>query len=184
MKRSSVPVFAACLMIAALTATVLSQDGPGASPPDDPMIAIDGAKDPEKVPEWFVWREAFRIMAAPPEPEIPMPIPTPIWHVTSPGQRMVIRRTALRLSARDDALMDVAVKLLDGANAENMPARAERMDSLEMERRRETLAGRDQLLAALPVEAQVALRSFVDEIRKGTKFLVRKSQMTQYMLPE
>jgi hypothetical protein len=113
-----------------------------------------------------------------------MPIPTPVWHVTSPGQRMVIRRTALRLSARDDALMDVAVKLLDGANAENMPARAERMDSLEMERRRETLAGRDQLLAALPVEAQVALRSFVDEIRKGTKFLVRKSQMTQYMLPE
>lgn len=183
MKRRSVSSFA-CLMVAALTAAVLCQDGPGASPPDDPMIAIDGAKDPEKVPEWFVWREAFRIMAAPPDAKIPMPIPTPIWQVTSPDQRMAIRRAALRLSAKDDALMDVAVKLLDGVNPENMKARAERMDSLEMERRLETLAGRNQLLAALPVEAQAALRSFVDEIRKGTKFLVRKSKMAQHMLPE
>ncbi len=183
MNRSSVPILVVCLA-ATMTATGPPQDRPAAAPPDDPMIAIDGAKDPEKVPEWFVWREAFRIMAAPPEREIPMPIPTPVWQVTSPEQRMVIRRAALRLSARDDGLMDVAVKLLDGVNAENMAARAERMDSLEMERRRETLAGRDQLLAALPVEAQVALRTFVDEIRKGTKFLVRKSKMAQHMLPE
>jgi hypothetical protein len=31
------------------------------SPTPNPVITIDGQKDPDKVPEWILWREAFRL---------------------------------------------------------------------------------------------------------------------------
>jgi len=36
-----------------------AQDPPDPKP--TPMITVDGSKEPEKIPEWIVWREIFRV---------------------------------------------------------------------------------------------------------------------------
>lgn len=179
MRLTSVYILATC--VAAASVSSPGAQGRGGSPSDDPVVTIDGAKNPEQIPEWAAWQEAFRYMAQPAEPEIP--IPTRIWRVTSPEQRAWLRKEALRVLARDRELLARVLKLRDGLNADNTGERSARVDALEMERRRAALEARDSVLVSLP-EAQVELRGFVEEVRKGYKLQIQKSKIPQFMLPE
>lgn len=181
MNRTTVPILVVCLA-ATMTATGPPQNRPAAPPPDDPVITIDGAKNPEKIPEWAAWQEAIRFMAQPAEPEIP--IPTGIWVATSPEERAWIRRESLNLLARDRELLAAVIKLGEGVNSDNFSARSEKVDAIEMDRRRAALETRDRLLSLLPGEAQVALRAFIEHTRKGFKVQIQKSKIAQFMLPE
>jgi hypothetical protein len=176
------PRFGVALVYLVLTAVsaVHTQDKPSAS--DSDIVTIDGAKNPEMVPNWAAWLEAFRFMAAPAAPI--EPIPTTIYLATSKEQRALIRKESLFVMAQERAFGQRALKLQDGLTSENMPERSDRADALELKRRQAALDARDRLLAALPTDGQIALREFAEHVRKGYKAMVVKSKLAQFLSPE
>jgi hypothetical protein len=179
MKRLRFGVALVYLVLTTVSA-VHTQDKPTASASD--VLTIDGAKNPEMVPNWAAWLEAFRFMAAPAAPI--EPIPTTIYLATSKEQRALIRKESLLVMAQEREFGQRALKLQDGLTAENMSDRSDQADALEMKRRRAALDARDRLLAALPLEGQIALREFAEHVRKGYKATVVKSKLAQFLAPE
>jgi hypothetical protein len=179
MKRLRFGIALVYLVLTAVSA-VHTQDKPSAS--DSDIITIDGAKNPEKIPNWAAWLEAFRLMAGPAAPI--EPIPTVIYLATSKEQRALIRKEALFVMARERELGQRALKLQDGLTPANVSERSNQADVLEMKRRQAALDARDRLFAALPVEGQVALREFAEHMRKGYKATMVKSKLAQFMRPE
>jgi hypothetical protein len=149
---------------------------------DSDIITIDGEKNPELIPNWAAWLETFRFMAGPAAPI--EPIPTVIYLATSRDQRALIRKEAQFVIAEERQLGQRALKLQDGLTADNMPERSDQADALELKRRQAALNARDRLLAALPVEGQIALREFAEHVRKGYKATMLKSKLAQFLLPE
>jgi len=176
MKRVRFGAVLACLMVAT---GVQGQDKPSSA---DEVITIDGAKNPELIPNWAAWLEAFLFMAQPANPEVP--IPSTIYAVTSREQRALVRKEALFVIAQETELGQVGLKLQDGLTAENAAERSEKADALELKRRQAALDARDRLLAALPADAQAALRAFAEHVRAGYKVTTVKSKLKQFMLPE
>jgi hypothetical protein len=172
----------AALVYLVLTAVsvVHAQGKPSVS--DSDIITINGEKNPELIPNWAAWLEAFRLMAGPVAPM--EPIPTMIYLATSREQRALIRKEALFVIAQERELGQRALKLQDGLTAENVSERSDKADALEMKRRQAALEARDRLLAALPAEGQAALREFAEVMRKGYKATMVKSKLAQFLLPE
>lgn len=159
---------------------VHAQGTPSVSDAD--IITIDGAKNPEMIPNWATWLEAFRLMAGPAAPI--EPIPSVIYQATSDEQRALIRKEALFVMAQERELEQRGLKLRDGLTAENLADRSQQADALEMKRRQAALDARDRLLAALPVDGQIALREFADTMRKGYKATMVRSKLAFFMSPE
>jgi hypothetical protein len=168
-----------CLVFTAVS-VVHTQANPSAS--DSDIITIDGAKNPEMIPNWAAWLEAFRFMAAPAAPI--EPIPSGIYLATSKEQRALIRKESLLVIAQEREMGQRALKLQDGLTADNRSDRSDQADALEMNRRRAALDARDRLLAALPAEGQIALREFAEQARKGYKATMLKARLPQFLLPE
>jgi hypothetical protein len=149
---------------------------------DSDVITIDGEKNPELIPNWAAWLEAFRVMAGPAAPI--EPIPTVIYLTTSREQRAQIRKEAQSVIAQERELGQRALKLQDGLTSANLSERSDQADALEMKRRQAALDARDRLLAALPPDGQAALREFAEHTRKGYKATMLKSKLAQFLLPE
>src|SRR5919197_1404007 len=147
-------------LVLAAVSVVHTQDKPVGSDAD--VITIDGSKNPDMVPNWAAWLEAFRFMAQPAAPI--EPIPTMIYLATSREQRALVRKEALFVMAKERELGQRALKLQDGLTAENLSERSETADLLEMQRRQAALDARNRLLAALPTEGQIALREFAESV--------------------
>jgi hypothetical protein len=179
MNRLRFGVALVCLVFTAVS-TVHTQNKPSAS--DSDIVTIDGAKNPEMIPNWAAWLEAFRFMAAPAAPI--EPIPTVVYLATSKEQRALIRKESLFVMAQEREIGQRALKLQDGLTADNLSDRSDQADALEMKRRRAALDARDRLLAALPVDGQIALREFAEQARKGYKATMLKSKLAQFLLPE
>jgi hypothetical protein len=167
-------------LVLAAVSVVHTQDKPVGSDAD--VITIDGSKNPDMVPNWAAWLEAFRFMAQPAAPI--EPIPTMIYLATSREQRALVRKEALFVMAQERELERRGLKLRDGVTPDNMLERSEQADALEMKRRQAALDARDRLLAALPIEGQIALREFAEHVRKGYKAMMPKSKLAQFMSPE
>lgn len=179
MKRLRLNAALVYLVLAAVS-VVHAQDTPAGSGSD--VVTIDGSKNPEMVPNWAAWLEAFRFMAQPAAPI--EPIPTMIYLATSKEQRALVRKEALFVVAKERELGQRVLKLQEGLTAENLSERTERVDALEMQRRQTALDARNRLLAALPAEGQIALREFAESVRKGYKATVVRSRLAQFMSPE
>lgn len=176
MKRLRFGAVLACLVVAT---GLQAQDKPSSA---DEVIEIDGAKNPELIPNWAAWLESFRFMSHPAAPEVP--IPSTVYAVTSPEQRELVRKEALFVVAQERELGQQALKLQEGLSADNLAERTEKVDALELKRRQAALDARDRLLGALPPEAQAALREFAERTRRGYQVKMLKSKFQQFMLPE
>jgi hypothetical protein len=177
MKRLQIGAVLACLFASAVG--VRAQEKAATA---DEIITIDGAKNPELIPNWAAWLESFRFMSLPAKPEVP--IPSTIYAVTSPEQRALVRKEALFVIAQETELGQRVLKLQEGLTAENLADRTEQVNALELKRRQAALDARDRLLVALPPEAQAALREFVERTRRGYQVRTLKSKLQQFMLPE
>lgn len=185
MKSRRGGVVLACLVLAGAQSTPAesapAQSISPSSATDDPRITIDGAKNPELIPDWAAWLEAFRFMALPAKPHVP--IPTEVHLATTEQQRALIRKEALELIALETDLGNRGVKLQEGLNADNLAERTGKADALEMQRRQAALDARDRLCAVLPPDAQRALTAFAEHARRSQKVSVPKSKVEWYRLP-
>jgi hypothetical protein len=174
MKRLRIGAVLVCLTIGPV---VLGQSQ---SSPE--FVLIDGSKHPEEVPNWAAWLEAFRFMAQPATHDVP--IPTPVYLVTSKEERDLLRREALAVIAAERSIGDRATELFNARTSDNLTETQGKMDVLEMKRRREALSARDRVMAKLNGQAQSALLEFTEHVRKGFHASVAKSALAQFRLPE
>jgi hypothetical protein len=149
---------------------------------DDKVITIDGSKNPEQIPQWLAWQEALRVMGMP--AQLDLPIPTSIWHVTTAEERDFIRKESVQSLEREDEVGAQAMKIFQSVTQETRAGDEERVRQLDLRRKQAILDARDRLLIKLTPEGQSALRGFVEEVKKGTKVFVLKSQLADYMKPE
>src|SRR4051812_41496277 len=105
------------------------------SPPhEDSVVTIDGATNPELIPNWAAWLEAFRFMAAPATPV--EPIPATLFPVTTEAQRALIRHEALAVVDAEIKLAVRAAKLREKRTRTDPAGMIEQVEALEMKRRR------------------------------------------------
>lgn len=180
MKPRSVGVVLACLVLAGVQGAPAQSISPS-SAKDDPTITIDGAKNPELIPDWAAWLEAFRFMAQPAKPHVP--IPTELHLVTTEQQRALIRKEALKVIELENDLGNRGAKLQEGLDADNLSERNGKADELEMQRRQGALDARDRVFAVLPADAQLALSAFAEHARRSQKVSLPKSKVEWYRLP-
>src|SRR5687768_2609417 len=65
------------------------------------IVEIDGAKNPELIPQWAAWEFAFRVMGGGPHE-----LPTPVYRVVSREERALILAEAKASLQRDKACQD------------------------------------------------------------------------------
>jgi hypothetical protein len=155
-----------------------------AKPPasDSEVITVDGEKNPELIPNWAAWLEAFRLMAGPAAPI--EPIPTVILSRHLKGSACADSQGGAVRHGAGTGARSARLEAAGRPHFANISERSDQADALEMKRRRAALDARDRLLAALPADGQAALREFAEHTRKGYKATMLKSKLAQFLAPE
>jgi hypothetical protein len=149
---------------------------------DDKVITLDGSKNPEQIPQWLAWQEAFRVMGMP--AQLDLPIPTTIWEVTTAAERDLIRKEAMQSLEREDEVGAQVMKIREAVTEESRARDEARAKQLDLRRRQAILDSRERVLARLSPEGQIALRAFAEEVKKGIKVTILKSLLAEYSMPE
>jgi hypothetical protein len=147
-------------------------------------VSIDGAKNPEQVPQWSVWGFAFRSIAGSGEALGDEGVPTPIYRVLTKPDRAVLLQDALAAVKAQKQCAGRVLTLVAENPDEKRDVLAEKAKEITMDCRRATLKARDELLQKLPPDGQVAVRTFVESQKRGMTFVVLKSELAQFRLPE
>ena len=170
-------------MFASLTLpTIQAQTVSGSA--DDPVITIDGTKNPELIPQWTVWRTAFGFLAKDDSEQLP----TVVLRAITPEQTRALMQAAKAATTFDSDCnnrvyqREMAVwKANPDLDVETVNAK---MIEGNMVCRRHTLEVRDKVLADLSPTGAAALSGFVESLKKGWTAQMRKSLVKYYQLPE
>jgi predicted ABC-class ATPase len=147
-------------------------------------ISIDGAKNPEQVPQWAVWASSFRFIALGGEAHGDEGIPTQIYRVLTKPDRAVLLQDALAAVKAQKQCAGRVLTLTAENPGEKREVLVEKAKEITMDCRRATLKARDELLEKLPPDGQIAVRTFVESQKRGMTFIVLKAELAQFRLPE
>lgn len=169
-----------------LLALALLLPAPITQPPKEKaqVVTIDGAKHPEQVPQWSAWSAAFRFIATGTDALGDEGLPTPVYRALTKTERAVVMKDVLAAVKEQKACAGRVLTLSADHPGETRDALTEKVKDIQMDCRRATLRARDQLLARLPAQGQIALRAFVESQKKGQTFTVLKSDLARFRLPE
>ena len=136
-----------------------AQDPP--DPVPTPMITIDGSKEPEKIPEWIIWREIFRV-ATLLDDQSPK-ANDEVWKnrvkLSDKEMKDVIARG--RAFRDDESAMDKDTeKLIKAAGKVLDAATKDKLDKARARKEQSLLDHRDLLKVALGKESFEKLNSF------------------------
>jgi hypothetical protein len=151
----------------------------GRSAPEPETMFIDGAKNPELIPQWSAWGYVFRIISGGPRE-----LPSVVHAVVSPDERAMIIKEADAVQAIDKACHGRLLEqhtILGRGNLEKLDAR---LREITVACRQKTLDARDRILAALNPEAASALSMFVESTKEGTSLTIRKRDLPRFLEPE
>jgi hypothetical protein len=172
-----------CVLAVLIPLSVCARAAQSTSP-DTETVTIDGAKNPELIPQWSAWAFSFRFIAAGAQSLADEGIPTTVYRVLNKEQRLVLLKhvdAAIREQKECESRM---LKLRALFATQTLQAVQERAFELQMDCRRATLKARDGLLAELPPDGQVALRAFVESQKQGHTVTVLKADLARFRLPE
>jgi hypothetical protein len=142
-------------------------------------VFIDGAKNPELIPEWSAWEDVFSTIAG--------------------GRKLLPSNVLQRVSKEETDLIlresEASVKRTAECNArilalkpllakERVATQIQRSKEVRLECRWENLHARDRVMSALNPDARAAMGDFVDVIKAGTTFTVAKSEVPFLRLPQ
>jgi hypothetical protein len=149
------------------------------NPPPSEMVHIDGSKNPEMIPEWRAWWQAFHIMAGGPR-QVPSVVRE---HLTENEASLLLK------AAQDDQKYYTecearVMKLAPLLQTEEAKTINERTREINLDCRRHTLQLRDSVLAAFSPEGQAALKRWVDATKAGMKESVPKRELAFYRQPQ
>ncbi len=172
-----------CAFAALAPVIAYAQSAPKSSPQEE-TITIDGARNPELIPQWSIWESAFRFIAAGTKNLADEGIPTPVYLALDRDQRLTLIKHVDAAIQGQKACETQALKLRERLGSEKFEVLQPKVLDLQMECRRATLKARDGLLAAMPPEGRSALTTFVESMKKGTTITVLKSDLARFRLPE
>ncbi len=152
---------------------------PASQPTGAEMLQVDGAKNPELIPQWSVWGYVFRLIAGGPRQ-----LPTSVLRVVSKEEEALVIREADAVQKIDANCQARAVKAAALLDVETRAAVDARVRAISLECRRETLHARDRVLAALNPEAAAALTAFAESTKAGTSISLPRKDLARFLEPE
>lgn len=179
-------------LLAVLASAVSAQV---AVPPADPQqwVQIDGAKDPQMIPEWYTWRTAFRIAAISSPSDLPRELLLVLSH--DEAARLIAAGLAdsKGVAVCNERLLEIKKPIDEmraaGAKPKAIVAKMRELDGKMHEKtvecRQDTLDRRDRLLTDFRPEARVALEVWAEGRKKGMSAQVSKGVgLRRFMEPK
>ena len=147
-------------------------------------VHIDGSKNPELIPEWNVWRTAFRRIAdGPVSPEKGRKlIPLNLQDVFSEQETLLLLREGEAEVQRFDECGAKVDKLRERKESREVIIKLN--DDIVMECRWQTIHARDRVVAALSDASRLALRQWVESLKAGASITIHKNDLARFRLPE
>ena len=188
---SSVLVCGVVVLITTHAARDLRANGaaqpPGKTPPNvvfsnpsaSEMVHIDGAKNPEMIPQWHAWGFAFRVIAGGPK-AIPSVV---LIHLTKDEADLLQREAAVD-QKHDEACQERVLRLVPLLSTAEAKSVNERTRQINLDCRWQTLRARDRVLQGMTAEGQVALTNWVDSNKTGMHVSVPKSELDFFRQPQ
>jgi hypothetical protein len=175
---------AVSITLVLLTVTPMQARAQSASESSDEMMTIDGARNPELIPQWNVWAAGFRYMA---KDDIQQ-LPTVVLQAVTPEQRAALMREANAAATFDRECgiqaAEFGRRLLAEKPDIGLDVANEKVIEASMSCRRHTLDVRDRLLSELGPTGAAALSGWVESLKVGWKTTLKKSHLKTYLLPE
>jgi hypothetical protein len=158
----------------------VAQSPPALPAPAAPeVIEIDGAKNPEMIPQWSAWEFAFRVIAGGSRM-----LPSPVHQAVSKEEAAIIVAEAVGNQKRDAVCQERMLKLQPLMFTNEAVEINRRQVEIQIECRWQTLHARDRVLERLGSQGRTALIGFVESMKAGTKVTVPKRELAHYLQPQ
>ena len=145
------------------------------------VVLIDGSKDPQLVPEYLMWRNAFDVLAQASQNSREIVLKA----LKLPEvDKSIVAAEARAQAQREAACQDRQkrrVKALQAADAESRITKE--VQHIALGCRQEVLDAKDRVMRALSPESQLILQGWAEERRNGLKVYVLKHEMEFFRLP-
>ena len=142
-------------------------------------VFIDGAKNPELIPEWSAWEDAFSTIAGG-RKLLPSKV---LFAVSKEEADLILRESEASVKRTEEC--NARILALKPLLAKARPAvQIQRSKEIRLECRVANLEARDRVISALNPEGATALREFADLMKTGTTFTVARSEMAFLRLPQ
>jgi hypothetical protein len=157
-----------------------SKTGPSTVPPG--MVVFDGKENPESLPEYVVWTQAFLTLEFAQREKAKL-IQGSLTLSEAEAALVYKEAVAIRLSQtksheRQEAIL-AATKQTDKAWKEAYQA----SQDVEYQFRLAVLDARDRLMTALSIEGQMTLERWVNDRRKAIKVMVPAEDVESFKRP-
>lgn len=153
--------------------------GQGTVDSSSEMLSIDGARNPELVPQWSAWGFAFRVIAGGPRE-----LPSSVLRVVSSEEAAMVLEEAEAIQIVDKGCEERVAKLRPLVGKEKYQVLDARLRAITLECRRKTLEARDRVLLALNPAGAAALSAFVEATKSGTTLTIRRRDLARFLEPE
>jgi hypothetical protein len=178
MVRWFAAAMAACVVAsgAALhSQTATKPANPFSIAPPSERVEIDGSKNPELIPEWYVWETSFRQLHK------TGTVPS-VLNLTIDETRFLQMKLDQYAKSTDTCQREIEeLRPLVGV-APNSEVN-EKQRAIQLECRRRTLDIRDRLLAGVQAESAVAIASWVENLKTGIEISVPKRELAHFRQP-
>jgi hypothetical protein len=152
--------------------------------PPKGMIEIVGRTDPAGIPDYLVWRSAFRTLGrSDRDRDGPSPF---LYTIQVPDdQRALILATAIRSAGAEEATWGrQRARLAEMQQAgQDGTAIKKALYDIDYAQRLSTLAERDALLKTLTLEARAVFKAWVEDVRRSTSAVVPVADLEAYRQP-
>lgn len=147
-------------------------------PPPAEWVHIDGAKNPELIPEWSAWQFAFNNVV------VVGQLPTAVSQHVSKEEAAVILDAAREQKKNRADCEARALKLMPLLETETAAEINRRTEALNLECRSYTLRLRDRVLESLGPDGRAALRDWVESTKATIQVSVPKKELDFYLKPK
>lgn len=180
MVRGLTTTIAACVIAGSAT---LSGQTPSQPSPKNPFVIappserleIDGSKNPELIPEWYIWETFFRQL------HTAGTIPSALT-LTASEERFLQMQLEQYAKSNQRCQKDIeGLRPLVGI-ASNKEVN-EKQRAIQLECRRRSLEIRDRLLAGVRPEASVAIAAWVENLKARVEISVPKRELAHFRQP-
>ncbi len=172
---------AACLMS---SGTTPGDRAPQQSSPKSPFaiagpserLEIDGSKNPELIPGWYIWETFFRQL------HTAGTIPS-VLNLTTEEERLLQMELEQYGKSNQQCQRDIET-LRPLVGVAPIKAINEKQRAIQLECRRRSLDLRDRLLAGVRPESSVAIIAWVENLKTGIEISVPKRELAHFREPE
>lgn len=149
------------------------------SAPPSELMQIDGAKNPELIPQWSAWGYVFRVLAGGPRQ-----LPTSVLLLVSKEEEVLVMKEADAVQKVDASCLARLTKVAALLGAEPVAAVDAKIRDITVECRRETLNARDRILARINPAGGAALIAFAELSKAGTSISLPRKGLARFLEPE